>query len=218
MFARSNAPMHLLFLLLVVITFSSCNNSANQLPVYGNKTLVTRTENGKTITDSVDYTIPAFSFVNQDSAIITRETVKNQIFVTDFFFTSCPSICPKMKKEMLRVYDKYKSNNEVSILSFSIDPVRDSVARLKAYSEKLGIENAGKWSMLTGNKDSIYSLAASFLVSAAEDPDAPGGHVHSGNFILIDKLGRLRGYYDGTNTESVDKLLSDIDILLLENP
>lgn len=208
--------MHLLFLLLFVAIFSSCSNPASQLPVYGNKTLSTRTENGKTITDSLDYTIPAFSFVNQDSAIITKETVKHRIFVADFFFTSCPSICPKMKKEMLRVYDKYKGNNDVVILSFSIDPARDSVARLKSYSEKLGVERADKWSMLTGNKDSIYSLAASFLISAAEDPDAPGGHVHSGNFILIDKQGRIRGYYDGTSTESVGKLLADIDILLME--
>jgi protein SCO1/2 len=208
--------MRFLLPFLLAIAVSSCSNSSEQLPVYGNKTIVLKTVNGKEAVDSVDYTIPAFSFVNQDSIIVNNKSVEGKIYVTDFFFTSCPSICPKMKKEMLRVYEKYKNNKDVMILSFSIDPERDSIARLKAYSEKLGIENSSKWSMLTGNKDSIYSLAAGFLVSAAEDPDAPGGHVHSGNFVLIDKKGRIRGYYDGTKAESVDKLLKDMDVLLQE--
>lgn len=186
------------------------------LPVYGTKIYTSKVVDGNEVIDSADYTIPPFSFVNQDSVVVNNETVKGKIYVADFFFTSCPSICPKMKKEMLRVYEKYKANNEVIILSFSIDPARDTVARLKNYSGKLGLENSSKWHMLTGEKDSIYAIAASFLVSAAEDPNAPGGHVHSGNFILVDKQSRLRGYYDGTKTESVDKLLGDIDILLQE--
>lgn len=168
------------------------------------------------VEDSIDYTIPPFSFSNQDGIAVNNETVKEKIYVVDFFFTSCPSICPKMKKEMLRVYSKYKANEGVKILSFTIDPKRDSIAQLKSYAGKLGIENSDKWSMLTGEKDSIYSLANSFLVSASEDPDAPGGHVHSGNFVLVDWLGRIRGYYDGTSAESIDKLLADMDILLAE--
>jgi protein SCO1/2 len=206
------------FLLLPVFLFllSSCGNNRKILPIYGTTVYTTKIINGVKITDSTDYTIPPFVFVNQDSTIVHSENLRGKIYVADFFFTSCPSICPKMKKEMLRVYEKYKSNKDVMIISFTIDPARDSVARLKNYAQKLGIEDASKWQMLTGNKDSIYAVAASFLVSAAEDPDAPGGHVHSGNFILVDKQSRLRGYYDGTNTESVNKLLSDIDILLSE--
>ncbi|HLP21206.1 MAG TPA: SCO family protein, partial [Chitinophagales bacterium] len=103
----------------------------------------------------------------------------------------------------------------ILILAFTIDPARDSVGRLKAYEGKLGVES-GKWHLLTGNKDSIYAVAENFLVSAAEDPDAPGGHVHSGNFILVDKQHRLRGYYDGTKDESVTKLLEETDLLLSE--
>lgn len=205
---------HLLFFVFVCILFSSCN-TGNTLPAYGPKTAVSKTENGKTVVDSIDYTVLPGKFIDQDSNIIDEATTKAKIYVVDFFFTSCPSICPKMMKEMGRVQDKYKSNSDVVILSYSIDPVRDSVARLKQYESKLGIQSA-KWHLLTGDKDSIYTRADKYLVSAGEDPDAPGGHIHSGNFILMDKQRRIRGYYDGTKEESVDKLLTEIDQLLQE--
>jgi protein SCO1/2 len=209
----TTSPLPVIVLIGLLIFFSGCNN--NSLPVYGPKTAVTATANGQTKVDSIDYTIPEVKLIDQDSSVVDASTVKNKVYVADFFFTSCPSICPKMMKEMGRVADKYKDYADVVILSYSIDPVRDSVARLKAYEHKLGI-NAGKWHLLTGNKDSIYALADKYLVSAAEDPDAPGGHIHSGNFILIDKQKRIRGYYDGTNDQKVDKLLTDMDILLSE--
>lgn len=196
---------------LLSLFLISCNDQST-LPVYGNKMAVVRTENGRQITDSVDYTLPGFRFVNQDSAEVNVGTVHDKIFVVEFFFTSCPSICPKMQAQMLRVYEKYQSNPDILILAFTIDPSRDTVAKLRSYASKLGVESS-KWHFLTGNKDSIYSIADKFLVSAAEDPDAPGGHVHSGNFILVDRQRRLRGYYDGTKAESVDKLLADMDVL-----
>ena len=202
-----------IFLTLITpVLFFSCNNP-RPLPFYGGKVVnVKGTETGKQVIDSIDYSIPEFSFVDQDSNLINGISITNKILVAEFFFTSCPSICPKMQKEMLRVYEKYKSNDDITILAFSIDPVRDSVSRLHNYAKKLGIES-GKWHLLTGNKDSIYATANNFLVSAAEDPDAPGGHVHSGNFILIDKHRRIRGYYDGTDEKSVEKLLHEMDIL-----
>ncbi len=176
--------------------------------MYGNKTVA---PNG----DSVDYVLPDFSYVDQDSNTVNASTIQNKIFATEFFFTSCPSICPKMQQQMLRFNEKYKNNPDVIILAFTIDPQRDSVGKLNAYARKLNIESS-KWHLLTGNKDSIYALAENFLVSAADDPDAPGGHVHSGNFILVDKQRRLRGYYDGTDEESVNKLLDETDLLLKE--
>ncbi len=203
----------ILILLSPFLLLFSCNS--DKLPVYGEKIAVIKTENGKETVDSIDYVLPDFAFVNQDSNVINMATVQNKIFVTEFFFTSCPSICPKMQAQMLRVYEKYKSNPDVLILAFTIDPARDTVGKLKDYAKKLGIES-GKWHLLTGNKDSIYNTADNFLVSAAEDADAPGGHVHSGNFILVDKQRRLRGYYDGTKEESVQKLLDEMDILLKE--
>lgn len=193
------------FLLLL----SGCSYfSKTKLPVYGNKTAVTGA-------DSLDYKLPDFELVDQEGHLVNTSTIQNKVFVAEFFFTSCPSICPKMQAEMLRFYEKYKDNPDVLILAFTIDPARDSVPTLKKYAHKLNIETS-KWHLLTGNKDSIYALAENFLVSASEDPDAPGGHVHSGNFILVDKQRRLRGYYDGVNEESVAKLLAETDILLDE--
>jgi len=202
-----------LFLLIPLSFLFGCN--PNKLPVYGNKTAITKNENGKETIDSIDYVLPNFAFVDQDSNLVNQETVASKIFISEFFFTSCPSICPKMQAQMLRVYENYRNNPDIQILAFTIDPERDTVAKLKAYEKKLEVESS-KWHFLTGNKDSIYNLAESFLVSAAEDPDAPGGHVHSGNFILADKQRRIRGYYDGTKEESVQKLLDEIEILLKE--
>ncbi len=201
------------YLLFLLFSFSlfSCNN--DKLPVYGNKIAVVN--NGTPTGDSLDYTLPAFAYTDQDSQTIDDAALKNKIFVTEFFFTSCPSICPKMQAQMLRFYEKYKDNPDIEILAITIDPARDTVGKLKEYEKKLGVESS-KWHFLTGNKDSIYATADNFLVSAAEDPDAPGGHIHSGNFILADKQRRLRGYYDGTKEESVQKLLDETDILLKE--
>ncbi|MBK7148808.1 MAG: SCO family protein [Bacteroidetes bacterium] len=207
---------HILLCVSIAFTLYSCNPPSEKLPVYGNKIARNQSEGGSNSMDSVDYTIPDFNFWNQDSLPVNIQLIDGKIWVVDFFFTACPSICPKMKKEMLRVYDKYEADSNLVILSFSIDPKRDSVARLHAYASKLGINSSSKWHLLTGDKDSIYSIAEKFLVSAEEDPDAPGGHVHSGNFILVDKQRRLRGYYDGVKTESVDQLLLDIDVLKKE--
>jgi protein SCO1/2 len=196
-------------LLPLLLFLSGCRYfSKTKLPVYGNKIAVSNA-------DSLDYRLPDFNFIDQSGNSVTALTVEHKIFVAEFFFTSCPSICPKMQAEMLRFYEKYKDNPDVLILAFTIDPARDSVAKLNAYAHKLNIESS-KWHLLTGNKDSIFALAEQFLVSAAEDPDAPGGLVHSGNFILVDRQRRLRGYYDGVKQESVTKLLAETDILLQE--
>ena len=204
---------YLSFTALCCLALASCNE--NRLRVYGPKTVAEVTKDGKTTTDSIDYVLPTFQFTDQDGHQVDSTTIQGKIFVADFFFTSCPSICPKMMKEMDDVYTKYKSNKNVVILSYSIDPVRDSVPRLKNYERKIGFESS-QWHLLTGNKDSIYNLADKFLVSAAEDPDAPGGHIHSGNFILVDKHRRIRGYYNGVDDASVQKLMDDMDILLKE--
>ena len=204
-----------IFIVSALCLFAASCNLSPQLPLYGPKTAVEVVVDGKKTIDSIDYSIPNFQFTDQDGHLVDSNTVHNKIYVADFFFTSCPSICPKMMKEMDAVYEKYKNNKDVVILSYSIDPVRDSVPRLKNYEKKIGFESA-KWHLLTGNKDSIYRLADSYLVSAAEDPDAPGGHIHSGNFILIDKHRRIRGYYDGTKDDKVEKLMNDMDVLLKE--
>lgn len=187
----------------------SCNYSQSEhkteLPIMGERQIV----NG----DTLYHTIPDFQFVDQDSNLVTQSTFEGGIYVADFFFTSCPTICPQMSAQMLRLQDKFSDNPEVKLLSHSIDPIRDSVATLKSYAEKLEIDSR-KWHLVTGKKDSIYQIAKSYLVPAQEDKSAPGGYLHSGAFILIDNQRRIRNYYDGTKPEEVDLLMEDIEFLL----
>ena len=206
--------------LITVLSFSillsGCDNRPPaKVQILGQKLVEKKTVNGRVEYDTVSATIPAFSFVDQDDAVIDTNTVNGKIYVVDFFFTHCPSICPKMKAEMHKVYDKYKDQPDVLILSHSIDPSRDSISALKNYSSKLNLDSH-KWHFLTGNKDSIYALSESYLAFVKEDKDAAGGFVHDGNFILIDRQRRVRGYYDGTTDDGTDKLIADIQSLLHE--
>ncbi|MER0439347.1 SCO family protein [Emticicia sp. W12TSBA100-4] len=193
---------------IATISIISCDNSSRKLPIMGERDFV----NG----DSVYHTIPDFSFVNQDSSIITNKTYEGKIYVADFFFTTCPTICPVMKKQMLRVYEKYKENPKVGILSHTIDPRHDSVKVLKEYASQLGI--SGKmWNFVTGEKAKIYEIGEkSYYVTAGEDSTAAGGIIHSGAFILVDTKRRVRGIYDGTKETDVTKLIKDMEVLLNE--
>lgn len=167
-------------------------------------------------TDTVYHTIEDFRLVNQDSAIVTKKTLEGKIYVADFFFTSCRTICPIMKTQMKRVYDEIKDDPEVIIVSHTIDPEYDTVGRLHDYAERLGVES-GKWHFLTGSKDSIYYLAqTSYFATAMEAETEPDGFIHSGAFLLIDKQGRIRGKYDGTDEKEVDQLIQDIKVLKAE--
>lgn len=204
--------------ILSVLAWSSCtsnNQSKSVLPIFGNREAVTKTVNGKTVTDTVYQTIPDFDFVNQYGKQINRKSLDGSIYVADFFFTSCPSICPIMHRNMLNVYNEFKSSGNVKIISHSIDPGHDSVKVLKSYADKLGI-TGDNWWFLQGNKEATYKLAESYLVAVKEDKSAPGGYVHAGYFILVDKQKRIRGTYDGTNPDEVKKLIADIKTLQAE--
>ena len=142
-------------------------------------------------------------------------TFENKIYVTDFFFTTCPTICPQMKAQMLRVYEAYEENNDIILLSHTIDPQHDTVGVLKDYSERLGI-SSDHWLMVTGEKNEIFDVAKKYMVSAMEDENQPGGFVHSGAFVLIDKKKQIRGYYDGTKELETSELIDDIEVLLNE--
>lgn len=200
------------FISLIIITgisfLFSCENTSRKLPILGEREFI----NG----DSVYHTIPNFSFINQDSAVVSNKSYEGKIYVTDFFFTTCPTICPVMKKQMLRIYEKYKENPVVGILSHSIDPRHDSVAVLHEYAKKLGIKG-NMWNFVTGEKEKIYTIGEkSYYVTAGEDSTAAGGIIHSGAFILVDTKRRVRGVYDGTKEQEVTKLLKDMDVLLNE--
>jgi len=165
--------------------------------------------------DTVYHSIAYFAFVNQVGDTIRKEDMAGKIYVADFFFTTCPTICPVMKKEMLRVYEQFKGEPNFRILSHSIDPTHDTQAVLKDYAEKLGVPDAATWNFLTGDQEKIFEIGqTSYLTTTMADDMEPGGFLHSGAFLLVDQQGRIRGVYDGTKTEQVDRLLADIPKLL----
>lgn len=206
-----------LAVLFVFMVLVGCQNPTNEnasgLPVYGFKTLVEKEIDGKKVVDSIDHTIDDFSFVNQDSTIITEKDIAGKIYLADFFFTSCFTICPKVKKQMKRVYDKYKGNPDFLILSHSIDYRRDTVARLAWYADKFNIES-DNWHLLHGSYDELLRMSYQYLLTALEDDGAPGGFDHSGSIALVDRKKRIRGMYDGTDPASVDQLMEDIQLLM----
>ncbi|MCP3931035.1 MAG: SCO family protein [Bacteroidetes bacterium] len=202
--------MRLLILLSFAFSVFACN-SANRmdkpLPVLGKKEIV----NG----DTIQHQIPDFEFVNQDSQIVNNGTFRGKAYVADFFFTHCPTICPKMTQQMLRLHDQFMEEEKFMLLSYSIDTKRDTVGRLKEYSENLGV-NSQKWHFVTGNKDDIYELADDYFSIAIEDADAPGGFDHSGYLILVDSDRHIRSFCNGTDPEAVDTFMKDIQKLLDE--
>lgn len=192
---------------------AGCTGSSKdkELPYLGRDQVVET--NGQK--DTIPHRIEDFRFIDQDSNTVTSATFDDKIYVADFFFTSCPTICPTMKKQMKRVYDKYEDNPNVALLSHSIDPKHDSVPVLKEYAEDMQV-SSDTWHFVTGKKDSIYGIAESYMVSAQEDESAPGGFVHSGAFILVDEDRHIRGVYDGTSKKDVTDLMKDMDKLLEE--
>ncbi len=202
--------------IFLFFSFFSCQKNS-KLPILGQTETQTKIVNGNQIIDSVYHTIPAFSFTDQNNQIIDNKTFKDKkIYISDFFFTSCPTICPKMKTQMLRLYNHFKGNESVCFLSHTIDPRHDTVPVLSEYGKKLGV-TGNQWHFVTGAKEKIYEVALKgYMATAQEDSTAEGGFVHSGAFILVDKLQRVRGIYDGTNKEEVDKLQEDIETLLAE--
>ena len=208
-----------LYLLLISLTAAlwSCSSSpTDKLPILGQREAVTKMVDGKSVTDSTYQTIPDFKFVSQYGDTVTAKTLDNKIYVADFFFTSCPTICPKMKVQLKRVYEKFKGNPDVMLLSHTIDPAHDSVAVLNEFAKNLGVTGR-QWLFVTGDRDKIYDIGQnSYMVTAQADSSAPGGVVHSGAFILVDKAKHIRGIYDGTTEAGVDKLMNDMNRLLAE--
>ncbi len=205
-----------ILLISIIAVFIACNHVKNKLPIYGERHPETKVVNGQTVTDTVYKTIPPFKFINQYGDSISDKNLSGKIYVADFFFTSCPSICPVMQRNMLTVYKAFKDDHDFKILSFTIDPKYDSVPVLKKYAVKLGV-SGNSWWFLQGKKDNTYSLAENnFLVAVKQDSTVKGGYTHQGYFVLVDKLKRVRGAYDGTNPDQVDQLISDVKTLQQE--
>lgn len=206
---RNRIFSNLIWGALLVLGFQACNLNASfeALPLLGQHIIDPETG------DTTYHVIPDFQFINQDSMVITNETFKDKVYVADFFFTSCPTICPKTAQQMLRLYKRYEAEDRVALLAHSIDTKHDTVPRLKEYANSLEV-SAPKWHFVTGVKSEIYEIADDYMSIAIEDPDAPGGFDHSGWFILVDKDRHIRSFCNGTDPESVDKFMKDIDWLL----
>jgi protein SCO1/2 len=203
------------FFLVGSVAFA-CQSKNERLPILGRSQIENVSFDGGIKADTIFHTIKDFSFTNQDGDEVTQETFRDKIYIADFFFTSCPTICPIMKTQMLRVHEKYKNNADVLILSHTIDPKHDSVEVLHDFADRLGV-STDSWHFVTGDLDKIFDIGkTSYMVTAMEDKDEPGGFLHSGAFLVIDKQRRVRGIYDGTKEDKVDLLMADVDILLNE--
>ena len=227
-----------LSLFILTLMLGGCSGSGDvaveedaPLPVLKDKDIAVRMVDGQRVVDTLNQAIPNFHFWDQDSSLISKKDVEGKVYVADFFFSHCPTICHVMKKQMYRIYQEFEQDDRVVLLSHSIDPERDSVKRLKVYADRLGDLNSSKWHFMTGNRDSLYWMTEKYW-ERLPTPDAkiPGNISHDGKLHLVDQQGRLRGRqekikdqdgnihyrigYDGTDPKSVDKLIRDIHWLL----
>ncbi|MBT9392555.1 SCO family protein [Hymenobacter sp. NST-14] len=199
------------------LLLAGCSPSADtpgqpeRLPVLGLKAAAPTSP-----ADTLPDPIPAFRLTNQQGQVITNQTFAGKVYVTDFFFATCPSICPKMQSELLRVYKAFEGNPNVLFLSHTIDPAHDSIPVLRDYAERLGIQDASRWHFATAAHDTIFALARAYMTAAEVDRTVQGGFAHSGTFALVDSRRRVRGVYDGMVKEEVDRLIQELPLLLKE--
>ena len=220
MIAMTHNRKALLGLFCLLLWLASCTTKQNEgksLPIIGEKEIKERILHGQKVYDTLYHRIPDFRFINQEGQVVTQADFKDKIYVADFFFTTCPTICPIMKIQMTRLYEKFKDHEDVRLLSHSIDPIHDSVEVLKAFADRLEV-SAPKWHMVTGDKAAIYEIGEEHYLVTTGDPNKLSEHIHSGAFILVDKERRIRGYYDGTDKQAVSRLIRDIPLLLNEYP
>ncbi|WP_456315188.1 SCO family protein [Pseudomonas shirazensis] len=206
----------IVFSVVTISLFYSALKPQKTLPIYNpadvNPELVDSTVQYK----SKYHTIADFSFVNQNGDTITQKNYEGKIYVADFFFTTCGSICPKMSTNLSEVQKAVLNNPKVMLLSHTVFPEVDSVSVLKAYAIKYGVVDS-KWNLVTGDKKDIYTMARkSYLAVKLGRPDQLYDMVHTENFVLVDQKRRVRGFYDGTNKEEIKRLLADIDFLSQE--
>lgn len=171
-------------------------------------------KDGKEVMDTIYHTVPEFFLTAQDSTMFSNENVAGKVHVVNFFFTSCPSICPAMIAQMKRLQGNMNDIEEVVFLSHTIDPKRDTIPKLNAYIRRKELDTHN-WFFLYGDKDYVHDLGINgYMINAMEDEAAEGGFLHSEHFILVDREGHIRGLYEGTDTERVDQLEKDIRKLI----
>ncbi|RKS99335.1 SCO family protein [Flavobacterium sp. 123] len=206
----------LVFSIITISLFYSALKPKKTLPIFNPSDV-----NPELVDSTVQYiskyhTIADFSFVNQNGKTITQKDYEGKVYVADFFFTTCGSICPKMTTNLVEVQKAIINNPKVMLLSHTVFPETDSVPVLKAYAIKNGVIDS-KWNLVTGDKKEIYTMARkSYLAVKLGRPEQLYDMVHTENFVLVDQKKRVRGFYDGTKKEDIQKLISDIDYLCTE--
>lgn len=201
---------------MAYLFIKSGKNNYKHLEIFGPKEPMEKIIDGKTVIDTTYHTIGNFSFIDQDSNTVNQSIVKDKIYVADYFFTTCKTICPQMSDQLMRVQHAYKDDPEVIILSHTVDPEGDNTTVLKEYAAK---HNAikGKWYFLTGDKKELYDMARnSYFVTAMPGDGGADDFIHSEQFVLIDKQKRIRGFYDGTDYNEVTRLIGEIKVLKKE--
>ncbi|WP_298551022.1 SCO family protein [uncultured Algibacter sp.] len=201
-------------LTLLVLAFSCNTFSKKQLPVYNPSDLNPELVDKSLLNKNENHSVANFSLINQNGNSITQETFKDKIYIADFFFTRCPSICPIMTNNMLKIQNEFINHDDVMLLSLSVTPDIDSISVLKEYANNKGVIDS-KWHVTTGDKKHIYNLARKSYFAVVEQGD--GGlqdFIHTPNFILIDKKKQIRGIYDGTDDDDIKRVINDIKILI----
>jgi protein SCO1/2 len=204
----------------LLVALSCTDKSPRHLPYLGNYDVSYRKQNGKTTTDTIYQRIPSFTFLNEDSVLVSNKTFAGKVWISEFFFASCPSICPIMNTQLKNVEKALQAyQKDIQYLSFTIDPTNDKPSVLKAHKRKLGIHNPN-WSFLSGNEAFTHQLGIEhFLIFAGREEEALGGYAHSGAFTLVDKKGYVRGVYEvvqpdlSVNKKEFQRLINDTKTL-----
>jgi len=201
-------------LLITLSYFVSCKpQTQKQLPIYNPSDFHQELVDKSLLKIETNHKVIDFELINQNGELITQDDYLNKIYVTDFFFTRCKTICPLMTDNMVEVQNEFIDNDDVKFLSLSVTPEMDSIPILREYANKKGVIDA-KWNVTTGNKKHIYELARKSYFAVVEQGD--GGlqdFIHTPNFVLVDKKKRIRGIYDGTDDKEILRLIKDIQIL-----
>lgn len=211
---RKFIGLWLVFSIIVISLFYFALKPKKTLPIYNPADV-----NPELVDTTVQYIankhhIADFSFTNQNGKTITQKDYEGKIYVADFFFTTCKSICPKMTTNLVDVQKAFLNNPKVKLISFTVMPDTDSVSVLKDYAELNGVVDS-KWNLVTGDKKAIYTMARkSYLAVKQGKPEEQYDMVHTENFVLVDSQKRVRGFYDGTKKEEIQRLIEDINWLL----
>ncbi len=210
----------ILFTVGITIAYFMMQPKEKPLPVINPVDVEAEMVDPEMLRVGLGHRIGNFSFLNQEGETITQAEVEGKVYVAEYFFTTCGTICPRMNEQMRRIQFEFAANDAVRLMSFTVDPDIDTVAQMKRYADDHGAKK-GQWHFLTGSKEDLYELARKsfFVLKPAEAQnlgDVGSDFIHTNNFVLVDREGRIRGYYDGTSKKEVDELMLDIQRLLDE--